>query len=71
MTYLRFDEMPQPNLMTRPCCYNCVHVAPDCSVLDRSTWCRKHHRYTVPGWWCSDHTSPEEEQRQLNEEAVA
>jgi len=62
MAYLRHDEMPQPNVMTRPCCYNCVHVSPDCSVLDRRTWCRKHRRYTVPGWVCSDHTSPTDQQ---------
>jgi len=60
MTYLYLEEIRIPDMRTRPCCYNCAHVAPDTSILDRRTWCRKHRRVTFPGWWCSDHVTPEE-----------
>ena len=72
MTYL--EEIRIPDMRTRSCCYNCAHVAPATSILDTVTRCMKHRRVTFPGWWCSDHITPEElELRELvfqNLEAV-
>jgi len=60
VTWLHYEEIAIPDMVNRACCYNCGHVAPDTSFIDRSTMCRKHRRVTLPGWWCSDHTTPEE-----------
>lgn len=58
MTYL--EEIRIPDMRTRACCYNCGHVAPNTTVFDKKTRCKKHRRTTCPGWWCSDHVTPEE-----------
>jgi len=56
----RYEDIAIPDIRNRHCCYNCGHVAPDTSFMDRSTRCMKHRRVTFLGWWCSDYASPEE-----------